>query len=207
MWYAEPNTMTERSLSDRIANGVASFGAFLALLGLVSSVITFANYELRLLMWIDMWGSLVAWIIRAALIAGGIGLFFVAKIFDKSDSPEARAAAAEVHQRAWDAIKMHPRVQQFVADASQQLRISFEPSADPEVYVVRQFLWQDAGYRWTHGPNGPNYGPDDPQVTNVGVYLERASAPQRIVCSYDLATRRIVQQDAHPGTWAAVVSG
>jgi hypothetical protein len=192
---------------DRIASRVANFGALLACFGAVSSVITFFDYELRILMWIELWGPLVAWGIRLGLIAVGVGIFFVAGMLDKSDSPEARAAAQEAERRAWDALKSHPRVQQLIADASRSLRIVWEPNGDPDAYVVRNVVWQDAQYRWLVDGTGPSYGPDDPRVTNVALYLERLSPPQRIVCGMDLATRSLVQQEAHPGTWAAFVGG
>ncbi|MBP7584560.1 MAG: hypothetical protein KBA61_11025 [Spirochaetes bacterium] len=50
-----------------------SIGAFLALAGIASIVLNFINWNLKILMWIDMWGSTVGWIIRVGLIiAGGI---------------------------------------------------------------------------------------------------------------------------------------
>ncbi|HPA72391.1 MAG TPA: hypothetical protein PKY31_08985 [Spirochaetota bacterium] len=50
-----------------------SLGAFLAFAGIASIVLHFINWNLKILMWIDMWGSTVGWIIRVGLIiAGGI---------------------------------------------------------------------------------------------------------------------------------------
>lgn len=69
-----------------ILDRVQGFGLLVALLGLVSSVITFFDYELRVLMWIELWGSLVAWGIRLALIAGGLGLFFATGLLGGGDT-------------------------------------------------------------------------------------------------------------------------
>lgn len=201
--------MYERTLVDKIARRVASFGLLIALFGLVSSVITFFGYELRVLRWIDLWGPFVAWGIRLGLIVVGIGVYFVVGMLDKGDSPDViranEAEEREARARAWEAMKRHPRVAQLLADAAQGLRITWEPSADPETYVVRAFIWQDAQYRPYVDGVGRPYGPDDPQVTNVVACLERPTPPQRIVLGQDLATRAITTQEAHPGTWHAFV--
>ena len=52
-------------------------GGFLALAGVVSAVLSFVGYELRLLMWIDSWGTGVGWGIRGALLVGGLALMFL----------------------------------------------------------------------------------------------------------------------------------
>ncbi|MEO0325110.1 MAG: hypothetical protein AAF447_19275 [Myxococcota bacterium] len=56
---------------------LASIGGFMAAAGLLSSVLTLVNMNLRLLMWIDMWGSTVGWAIRVGLIVVGGGLFLL----------------------------------------------------------------------------------------------------------------------------------
>lgn len=60
-----------------IKQRLASFGAVMAVAGVASTLLSFFNYNLRLLMWIDMWGTTMGWIIRIALIAGGLALFFL----------------------------------------------------------------------------------------------------------------------------------
>lgn len=48
-------------------------GGTMFLFGLISAVLSFINYELVILIWIDSWGPTVGWIIRGALIVvGGI---------------------------------------------------------------------------------------------------------------------------------------
>lgn len=56
---------------------VRSFAAFLAFAGLMSIVLNLVGYNLRVLMWIDLWGDIVGWVIRVGLLVGGAALFFV----------------------------------------------------------------------------------------------------------------------------------
>jgi hypothetical protein len=52
---------------------VSSIGAVIAVYGIVSSILYFIGYNMRLLVWIDQWGSIAGWIIRVALvIVGGV---------------------------------------------------------------------------------------------------------------------------------------
>lgn len=51
-------------------------GLLLAAMGIMSIVLSFFNYEIRLLAWINIWGSVIGWIIRILLILGGGALFF-----------------------------------------------------------------------------------------------------------------------------------
>jgi len=49
----------------------------LAAIGIMSIVLSIFNYNLRLLAWIDIWGSTAGWIIRILLIVGGGALFIL----------------------------------------------------------------------------------------------------------------------------------
>ncbi len=60
---------------DFIREKAGQIGAFLALIGVVSAVLSFFNYNLRILMWIDIWGTTMGWIIRIGLIV--LGLFLL----------------------------------------------------------------------------------------------------------------------------------
>lgn len=65
---------------------IASFGAFMALAAVISSVLSFVGYNLRVLMWVDMWGETMGWVVRGGvLVAGGLLYFVFSKL---SDSPE-----------------------------------------------------------------------------------------------------------------------
>lgn len=61
---------------DTIKNKVGQAGLIIAALGIMSALLFFLNYNVRLLAWIDMWGETTAWIIRGGLIVGGGILFF-----------------------------------------------------------------------------------------------------------------------------------
>ena len=54
-----------------------SFAGFAAVAGLVSIVLNLVDYNLRILMWIDMWGDVMGWLIRGALLVGGAAAYFL----------------------------------------------------------------------------------------------------------------------------------
>lgn len=52
-------------------------GLLLAAMGIMSMVLSIFNYNIRLLSWIDIWGSGMGWIIRFLLIGIGGALFYI----------------------------------------------------------------------------------------------------------------------------------
>jgi hypothetical protein len=52
-------------------------GLVLAAMGAISMLLSIFNYNIRLLAWVDMWGSTMGWGIRILLILGGGALFFL----------------------------------------------------------------------------------------------------------------------------------
>jgi len=50
-------------------------GLLIAAMGIMSIILSVFNYEIRLLAWINIWGTAVGWIIRILLIVGGGALF------------------------------------------------------------------------------------------------------------------------------------
>lgn len=62
---------------DFLKEKAGSLGSLMAIVGIISSVLSFFNYNLRILMWVDLWGTTVGWIIRIALIVVGAALFFM----------------------------------------------------------------------------------------------------------------------------------
>jgi len=54
-----------------------SFAGFAAAAGLVSIVLNLVDYNLRILMWIDMWGDVMGWMIRGGLLVGGAAAYFL----------------------------------------------------------------------------------------------------------------------------------
>lgn len=54
-----------------------SFAGFAAAAGLASIVLNLVGYNLRILMWIDLWGDVVGWMIRGGLLVGGAAAYFL----------------------------------------------------------------------------------------------------------------------------------
>lgn len=71
---------------DFIKSKISSLGALMVVFGLASSILSFFDYNLRLLMWVDMWGTTTGWIIRIALILGGAALFFLTNKASESEA-------------------------------------------------------------------------------------------------------------------------
>lgn len=74
---------------DFIKDKLSSIGAVLALFGVVSTILYFLDYNIKLLLWIDMWGPTVGWVIRIGLIVIGALLFFlIGKSNDEEEETE-----------------------------------------------------------------------------------------------------------------------
>ena len=58
-----------------IKSKIGSFGGLLAVFGFVSIVLSFFDYNLRALGWIDMWGTGMGWFLRIAFIIAGVALY------------------------------------------------------------------------------------------------------------------------------------
>ena len=54
---------------------VSSIGALIGVYGIVSSVLYFIGYTMRLLLWVDQWGIITGWIIRIVLVVIGTVLY------------------------------------------------------------------------------------------------------------------------------------
>lgn len=73
---------------ETIKSKLSSIGAGMVLYGIASIVLSFFNYNLKLLSWIDIWGESMGWIIRIALIVGGGALYL---LFNKDEIDEEEA--------------------------------------------------------------------------------------------------------------------
>jgi len=62
---------------ENIKSKLGQGGLLVAAMGIMSIVLSIFNYNIRLLAWIDMWGSTMGWIIRILLIIGGGALFLL----------------------------------------------------------------------------------------------------------------------------------
>lgn len=72
---------------EHITSKLGKGGLILAAMGIMSIVLSIFNYNLRLLAWIDLWGTTMGWVIRILLIVGGgaLFLFFGRAIEDEED--------------------------------------------------------------------------------------------------------------------------
>ncbi len=61
---------------EKIKAKIGTVGLAVAAMGILSIVLSFFDYNFKLLAWIDLWGSTTGWIIRIALILVGGALFF-----------------------------------------------------------------------------------------------------------------------------------
>lgn len=73
-----------------LAGKIASFGAFLTIAAIISAVLSLIGYNLRILMWVDMWGEALGWVIRGSLFVGGVALYLLFSRFSGSDVSEER---------------------------------------------------------------------------------------------------------------------
>lgn len=77
---------------DFIKSNLSAVGAFLLGAGIISIVLAIlfhfniASIEVRLLLWIDMWGEEIGWLIRMGVTALGAALFFFGKKSAVNDS-------------------------------------------------------------------------------------------------------------------------
>ena len=69
---------------------IQGIGGTIALAGVVSIVLNFINFNLRILMWIDLWGEGVGWAIRVGLVLLG-GAIWAAGAFLGKEEPQAAA--------------------------------------------------------------------------------------------------------------------
>lgn len=76
-----------------ITSKIAQIGGFMAVAGLVSLALSFFDYNIKLLRWIDRWGDETGLMIRIGLLAGGALLFFVFNRFVKDEPSEPEADA------------------------------------------------------------------------------------------------------------------
>ncbi len=70
---------------DFVKGKLSAIGGFMALAGVISAGLSLFDYNLRILMWIDMWGETIGWAIRGGLVVAGAVLFFVFKTSEDAD--------------------------------------------------------------------------------------------------------------------------
>ncbi len=70
---------------ESIKSKIGNFGGFMAIFGALSILMSFLNYNPKILMLVDAWGVIMGWVIRVLLIVVGGSLFF---LFTKEDEYE-----------------------------------------------------------------------------------------------------------------------
>jgi len=65
-----------------------SAGGFLALAGIISIALYFIDWNLSVLMWIDIWGPTMGWIIRIGVTAIGVIMFAIGFFMGGKDKEE-----------------------------------------------------------------------------------------------------------------------
>lgn len=69
---------------------IANMGGIAALVGIASSVLSFFESNLVLLVWIDIWGETIVWVLRVGLIVVGAVIYFKMEVDDKDLFPEEK---------------------------------------------------------------------------------------------------------------------
>ncbi len=54
-----------------------NMGGIMFFVGAISIAVSFSGLDITFLSWIDYWGFMVGWVIRAVLIVGGGALWFI----------------------------------------------------------------------------------------------------------------------------------
>jgi len=58
-------------------------GSLLVFFGIGSSILYFLNMQFILLVWVDLWGDAIGWIIRIVMIGLGVVLWGAAALADR----------------------------------------------------------------------------------------------------------------------------
>jgi len=66
-----------------------TIGTYMALAGVISSVLLLLDRNLTILMWIDNWGETTGWVIRIGLIVVGLVLLFLGKGDEEEEVEQA----------------------------------------------------------------------------------------------------------------------
>ena len=75
-------------MDNALKSKISGFGGAAALFGLVSIVLSFFNYNLRILMWIDLWGETMGCVIRLSLIVVGLAVYFLLNVPEEEEVPQ-----------------------------------------------------------------------------------------------------------------------
>jgi len=71
---------------------ISGFGLAAVFFGLFSIVLSFFDYNLRILNWIDLWGDTMGWVFRIVLIVMGFAIYLVMSVPDEKEVIAKREA-------------------------------------------------------------------------------------------------------------------
>lgn len=189
---------------DWIKDKLSSIGAFLALAGVLSSVLYLLGYNLRILMWVDMWGVGVGWGIRLGLIAAGALLFFVSASGGEGSGEHGSSeggGADDDEDEDWDRyrakVRADPRFAELLAKAQQQHGLTFDAPPDPDTYQIVHWAFANE--------TGQQVGPEDSSALYLSLYCERPNKPKRVSVGTTLAKGEVVTTELSSMQWNYLV--
>jgi hypothetical protein len=94
MWARRSIVPRPTETGKHAMSGIRSIAGFAAIAGIVSSALSIIDYNLKILFWIDMWGELMGWGIRAALVVVGGALFFLLPSGEAAHAAQAPPTAS-----------------------------------------------------------------------------------------------------------------
>lgn len=77
-------------MDNALKSKIAGFGISAAFFGLFSIILSFFEYNLRILKWIDLWGETMGWVFRIGLIVIGMAVYFVMNTSDEEVLTETK---------------------------------------------------------------------------------------------------------------------
>ena len=165
-----------------IARGLTRVGLGLSALGMIACCAYPFGFTIRGMGNMDEVNPLLGIGVRVGFFVIGSVMVLVGMSLEPSEEEARTDGMAEVTPKGpsvWDAraAAADPRVSQFLAELSQQARLSVDPTPEPDVYQVVRVLWTDARGSHFRGLTMALHEATDPDVTGVTLCLERRSAP------------------------------
>ena len=160
-----------------VRDKLSSIGIFLALAGLVSSVLQLIGYELRIFRAINAQGPATAWGIRIGCLVVGVLLYLVADRGQKAHATDEWTGYRE-------AAAADPRMRAFLDQVAAQLGVA------PSHYTFM-------------AETGEVLPAGDPRAVFLVAYIDRPDG--KLQMSQDLRTGQVNQTPLSPVQWSAVV--
>ena len=133
---------------------------------------------MRILAWIEIWGTGVGWLIRLGLIVGGVLIFFAFQTKEDREAMEqAHQAEKEEAELDWDAhrsaVRADPRFSEFMTRVNKDYDVSFDAPSNGGTYHIKHYTFTNA--------MGKRVTPDSNEIANVTIYVQREQDPKRML--------------------------